>query len=117
MDDWINELFAAVDRMDSDKFVTYLSEDAQFRFGNASPAKGRDSIKKAVSDFFGTIKALRHRVLNVWNVGDSVFSEFEVTYTRKDGEKVMVPGLNLFRMKGEKIQDYKIFIDITPVYA
>lgn len=117
MDNWIQELFSAVDQMNADKFVTYLSEDAQFKFGNAAVVKGRDNIRKAVSDFFGTIKGLHHRILNVWNPGDSVISEIEVTYTRKDGKKVVVPCMNLFTMKGKKIRDYRIFIDISPVYS
>ena len=113
----VRDVFFAVDRMDPDEFVSYLTEDARFKFGNAQAVVGRQGIKKAVSGFFGTIKALSHSVLNVWELGDSVISEVEVTYTRKDGKSVVLPCMNLFHMKGNKINDYKIFIDLTPLYA
>lgn len=117
MADWIQGLFSAVDGRDSNTFVTYLTEDARFKFGNAEAVEGRDKIRTAVSDFFGTIKALRHNVLEVWNVGDSIISEIEVTYTRMDGKNVVVPCMNRFRMEGDKIRDYQVFIDLSPVYA
>ena len=44
-------------------------------------------------------------------------TELRVTYTRKDGRKVAVPCVNVFGMEGDKIRDYKIFIDVSPVYA
>lgn len=116
MTDWIFDLFDAIDNMDPEKFVSYLDENAEFIFGNMSPVKGRENIKKAVSDFFGTIQGLRHEVPNIWTIKDYIFSELKVTYTRKDGKKVVVPGLNLFKVKNGKIEEYKIFIDISPVY-
>ena len=117
MDHWVTQLFRSVDNMDSDGFATFLADDANFKFGNADVVAGREQVGKAVADFFGSIKALHHDVLNVWEVPGTVVTELRVTYTRKDGKKVSVPCVNLFGMQGTKIRDYKIFIDITPVYA
>ncbi len=117
MNEWVTDLFEAVDRMDTEKFVTYIDRDGRFTFGNASAVVGTDSIGKAVSEFFGTIGGVHHEILNVWNASSSVITELRVTYTRKDGNEVTVPCVNVFGMKGDKITDYKIFIDISPVYA
>ena len=117
MDSWVRDLFNAVDAMDSEKFVSFLTDDARFRFGNADAVAARDGIRKAVAGFFGTIGGLHHDILNVWEVPGSVLTELRVTYTRKDGKKVELPCVNVFTMDGSKIRDYRIFIDIAPVYA
>jgi len=110
-------MFGAVDMMNPGRFVSYLTEDAVFKFGNGPAVTGRANIEKAVRDFFGSIKGLHHKILNTWEAGSSVFCEIEVTYTRHDTNKVVLPCLNLFGMQNGKIKDYKIFIDISPLYA
>ena len=117
MPTWVGEMFGAVDKMSPKEFVTYLTEDAVFKFGNGPAVIGRPNIENAVSDFFASIKGLRHRILNTWEVGSSIFCEIEVTYTRHDTKTVVLPCMNLFGMQNGKIKDYKIFIDISPLYA
>ena len=117
MPNWVGEMFGAVDMMSPDRFVSYLTEDAIFKFGNGPAVTGRANIEKAVGDFFASIKGLRHKIVNTWEVGSSIFCEIEVTYTRHDMKTVVLPCLNLFGMKNGKIKDYKIFIDISPLYA
>ena len=117
MNAWIDQLFGSIDAMDSKAFALYLAEDARFKFGNADAVEGRKKIEQAVAGFFGTIGGLHHDVLNVWEHPGVVVTELRVTYTRKDGRKVAVPCVNVFVMDGKKIKDYKIFIDISPVYA
>jgi ketosteroid isomerase-like protein len=111
------ELFAAIDSEDSDAFVAFLTDDAVFRYGSWEPVVGRENVRLAVAGFFQTIKALRHNVLNTWQVGDVIFSQGEVTYTRLDEKQVTVPFLNLFKMQGDLIQEYSIYIDPTPLFA
>jgi ketosteroid isomerase-like protein len=113
----IYDLFRTIDEMDSDKFVTFLTEDAQFRFGNAPAVYGKQAIREAVAGFFGTIKDISHKNLNLWVNSDSVVYEGEVTYTRHDGSKLTIPFMNKFKMVGDKIKDYFIYIDVTPLYA
>lgn len=117
MNAWVDGLFGTIDAMDSKRFVAYLTEDARFKFGNADAVEGKEKIEQAVSGFFGTIGGLHHDVLNVWEHPGVVVTELRVTYTRKDGRKVAVPCVNVFGMEGDKIRDYKIFIDVSPVYA
>jgi len=57
----ILELFRTIDEMDSDKFVTFLTEDAQFRFGNAPAVNSKSAIREAVAGFFSTIKEINHK--------------------------------------------------------
>ena len=103
--------------MDQDKFITFLTDDAQFRFGNAPAVQGKSAARDAVAGFFGTIRSIRHNNVNLWVNQDSVLYEGEVTYTRHDGSTLTIPFFNKFGMVGDKIKDYFIYIDITPLYS
>ena len=43
--------------------------------------------------------------------------ESNVTYTRKDGSRVTVPVVTIYREDGDVIADYRVFIDLAPLFA
>jgi ketosteroid isomerase-like protein len=113
----VNGLFDTVDRQDAEGFGMFFTEDGLFRFGNAPTVKGRSEISASVSQFFESIKALRHRILDTWRSGDVEICEVEVTYTRHDDTTVDLMAACLFRMQGDRIADYRIYMDISPLHA
>ena len=115
--EWVSRLFDSIDRMDADDMASFLTENARFRFGNAEPVTGKKLIRDVVAGFFSTIKALKHKILKVWQFEDTVICQGEVTYTRKDGRLVTVPFMNLFRMDGSLIHEYLIYNDVSPLFA
>jgi hypothetical protein len=78
---------------------------------------GREAVGDAVSQFFASIRALRHRLLDRWQRDDSLVCRGEVTYTRHDGSEVSVPFANVFRLHDGRIGEYLIYVDITPLFA
>lgn len=117
MNDWTNQLFAAIDRKDAEGFVSFLAGDACFRFGNAPVVRDKENIRNVVSSFLSSVKGLRHHLLGVWEQGNVVICEGEVTYARHDGSTLTLPFVDIFRMKGNLITDYRIFMDISPLSA
>ena len=113
----LRNLFAAIDSKDVDGFVGFLTPDASFRFGSAPAANGADAIREAVGGFFTSIKALEHSVARAFADGSTLFCEGNVTYTRHDGSTVTLPFADVFEMAGDRIADYKIYMDIAPLYA
>ena len=112
------DLFADIDSMDAKLFASHLAEDGVLRFANASAVEGREAIEEALAGFFTTIKALRHELVEQWDVDGTTIVEVEVTYTRLDGDQVTLPSVVLMRRRGgELIDDYRIFIDQDPLYA
>jgi ketosteroid isomerase-like protein len=112
------ELLSDIDRMDAKAFVSHLSEDCVFRYANQDEVVGRDAIEEAVAGFFGTIRGLRHELFQEWTVDDTTILRFDVTYTRTDGGEVTVPAAAIQRRDADGlIDDYRIFNDLTPVYA
>jgi ketosteroid isomerase-like protein len=115
--DWWERLFSAIDSGNAAQFVESLTPDAQFRFANAPATIGRQNIRIAVSAFFEAIKSSKHRLLEMWNANESVGCEGEVTYTRLDGSVVTIPFANVFKLRGEKIASYHIYIDNSSLFA
>ncbi|HTY50268.1 MAG TPA: nuclear transport factor 2 family protein [Steroidobacteraceae bacterium] len=115
-DGWLR-LFHTIDARDATGFVEYLTPDAQFRFGNAPAVAGRDAIRGAVAAFFDTIAGSHHELLGTWAGDSSAVCEGRVTYTRHDGTAVGVPFVNVFELRGARISQYRIYIDLSPLFG
>ena len=114
---WIGRLFGAIDARDAGLFAGFLTEDARFRFGSGPVVSGRPAVQIAVAAFFEAIGGCRHRLVRFWQDGANVAIQGEVTYTRLDGGRVTVPFANVFRMRGEQVAEYLIYIDNAPLFA
>lgn len=113
----LDGLFNAIDARDADRFVSFLTSDATFRFGSAAAVQGREPIAKAVGGFFADIAGLRHSVHTVIAENSTLVCEGDVTYTRHDGSQVTLPFADVFEITDDRIADYKIYMDINPLYA
>lgn len=113
----LDALFAAIDAQDTDGFLACLTKDAKFRFGSAPAVSGHDAIRGAVDGFFGTVAGLRHVVSKSVAAGPTIFCEGEVTYTRHNGSRITLPFVDVFEIEEGLISDYKIYVDIAPLYA
>jgi ketosteroid isomerase-like protein len=111
------EVFADVDRMDAKAFASHLAEDCLLRFGNAEELVGRDAIEESIAGFFTTINGISHQIVDQWDVDDTTIIRLEATYTRKDDSQVTLPAVAVWRRGGDLIDDYRIYVDLTPVYA
>ena len=114
---WTDALFISIDAKDTPRFLTFLTDDAEFIFGNAPPAAGKPAIGAAVAGFFGTIRASRHDVAHTWIQPGHVICQGNVTYTRHDGSNITLPFVNILGMRDGLIDDYRIYIDATPLFA
>jgi ketosteroid isomerase-like protein len=110
-------IFADIDAFDPDKFIAHLTEDVVFRFGNGEPVVGRAAVREAVAGFFSTIDGLSHRILNSWDVDDLTIVQADVEYHRKDGKHVTVPNADILTFDGDLVRDWRIYIDLAPVFA
>jgi ketosteroid isomerase-like protein len=122
VDQWVADLFRAIDNMDAATFANAFTEDGTFRFGNSEPVVGRRQVEQSVSEFFSILGRLSHHVTGVWSGnwegGDVVSVEAEVTYRRKDGTLTQaIPATSTLRMEGDRIKDYRAFVDISPLFA
>jgi ketosteroid isomerase-like protein len=113
----LSQVLASVDGKDADTFSSYLTDDAVFRYGSQEPVKGRRAVRDYVAGFFGTVSALEHRVVETWEGEGSLVCRGEVTYTQLDGAQVTVPFTNVLKLEGDRVRDYLVYIDPTPLMA
>lgn len=113
----LDKLFTAIDAKDAGRFGGFLATDGSFRFGSATAVTGRIAIVQAVEAFFATIAALSHNVISAFADGDTLVCEGVVTYQRHDGTEISLPFVDVFQLDGSLIKNYKIYMDIGPLYA
>jgi len=114
---WVGQVFASVDAMDVEAFLNFLEDDGQFRFGSAPPVTGKEAIGQAVEGFFHSIGGLRHEVLETWFEDQAVIPRGDATYTRTDGSKITLPFVTVWKLGGERIREYLIYMDINPLFS
>jgi hypothetical protein len=110
-------LFADIDTMVPEAFAQHLAENVTLTFGNAPPVHGRAACRDVWAGFCGLVDGVQHDIVNQWDVGDTTIAETAVTYTRKDGARVTVPVVSIYRDGTLGIEDYRVFIDLAPVFA
>jgi ketosteroid isomerase-like protein len=112
------DVFAVVDAMDVAALCSLFAENGRFTFGNNAPLVGVKEIHGGATLFLESISGLRHKMVNEWRVDDETIVELKVTYDRKDGQQVTIPCVTIFHCDGDgKIDDYRIYFDVTPIYA
>lgn len=112
----IQDLFGAIDKFDTKAFASYLDENARFKFANIPVITGKNNIFEFVAGFFQSIKAIRHKNLESYELEGIRFVMGNVTYTRLDGSTLSVDFSNTFKLNGNKIKDYLIFIDNSDLF-
>ena len=109
--------FAAFDAHDVTTLVGFIAEEIRLRLGNAEMVRGKTAFLDAVNAFHGSVAAVRHEILDVYRDGDVAIVEFDVRYTRSDGNVVTLPCCNVFRLQDGLIAEYRSYVDASPVYA
>ncbi|MDJ0506242.1 MAG: nuclear transport factor 2 family protein [Nostocales cyanobacterium LE14-WE12] len=114
--DLVKRLFSRGEAFDSEGFITFFTDTPVYQFGNFDVCLDKESIRKSADAFFSQIDAVYHEIKMIWEEGDAVFVEMDVTYWRKDGSVVSLPCFDIFRVEGDKFSELRIFMDVNPVF-
>ncbi|MEV4889373.1 nuclear transport factor 2 family protein [Nonomuraea sp. NPDC055795] len=116
--DEARRVFQAVDTFEPGEFVRLLSDDVRMVFGNSEPMVGHAAVTDGLREFYATIAGLAHRIIRTWQAGGDTVAETEVTYRRLDGTHVSVAAVSIWHTRDDGlISDYRIFVDLAPVYS
>jgi hypothetical protein len=113
----VAQVFADTDAFDPDKFVAPLTPGAKFRFANADSGHRAAAVREAVAGFFSMIDGLTHHIRNVWEFDDTVVTQIDVEYRRKDGKTVTVPNSDILVYNWDLVRDWQIYIDGASAFA
>ena len=116
----IRAMFTASDSGNIDGLLNFLTDDVVLVFGNADPVRGKAAVEAQARQVTSRLKGVRHEIHDIWQTGenaDVVIARMTVHYSRLDGSIVSLPCCNIFRMSGGLIADYRIYMDVNPVFA
>ncbi len=113
----VKQMLAASDEMNVEKSLKFCSDSVLYQFGNFPAVVGPQAIAESSANFLQNFKALKHNIKTMWEVGDNVIVEMKVTYTRHDDQVFTLPCCNIISMKGDVVQEMRIYMDISPVFA
>ena len=117
MSEWVERAYAAVDRKDAAGYAECLTEDVWFRFANNEPVTGRDTVRQVLHQFFSSFETIRHRMIGEWRQDETLIIAADVTYGRRDGSSVTLPGATIYWMRGDQAERAQVFIDVAPLFA
>ncbi len=115
--DVVRRLIAAVELNASEEYVSYFTDDAVYKVGNAAAVVGPESIRRLADSVILLIEKVSHDVRNIWELGDTLICEMELRYLRKDGKTVTVPNLTIVRFEGDRVRSYQAFLDASSVFS
>jgi ketosteroid isomerase-like protein len=113
----VQAIFAAFDAKDVAALAELMTDEVRLQIGNAAIVNGKADFVEALSTFFASVAGFRHTVISVWSDLDAVIVELRVHYTRLDGTELTLPCCNVFRLRDGAVADYRVYMDITPVYT
>lgn len=115
----IQQVFAAGEAMDLDRFAQNFTEDAVYQFSNEPIVYGRQGIAEAdsIAAFNKTVNSIKHHIKNMWELDNMLIVEMDVTYVRKDGKVLNLPACDTVWFNGNLVQKMNIYMDITPVFT
>jgi ketosteroid isomerase-like protein len=113
----VEEAFRTVDEMRLDDFAALFTPDGTMTFGNSGPTPDPEGSKQALGDFYSMLRGVRHEPLGAWIVGDVSINESIVHYTMRDGSVVSLPATSILRWSGDRIREWRIYMDAAPAVA
>ncbi len=115
--DLAKRLIAAVEANNLDEYINFFTKDGVYKIGNFDPASGHQGIREFAAPVMQAFKSVTHDNVKMWEVGDTVVCELEVTYVRNDDKVTKLPCMNIIRFQGDKVREYQAFIDVSPAFA
>ena len=112
-DGFINDLFSSIDERNVQTFLTFISDNCLFQFGNIPSVSGKENVGNFVSAFFDSINSLKHEIEDVWEIDCGVVCHGIVTYTRHDKSVLSIPFSNILKIDNGLICEYLIFADTS----
>ncbi|MDT2007389.1 nuclear transport factor 2 family protein [Rhodococcus opacus] len=96
-------------------FFDYFSDDCVFRMGNNASVIGKSAIQSWVAQYLTSVASMRHQIIEEWSAGNVAALRVEVTYTLQNGESFTLPAVTRTRVDNNKVTEYLIFMDPSPV--
>ena len=104
---------AAANSHDIDRVLECFTED----YVNESPVhpargfRGREQVRRNWSQIFETVPDVTTEVLRTDQLGDTVWSEWEMRGTRVDGAPHLMRGVMIFEVDGDRAAAVRFYVE------
>ena len=115
--EWINRFFHSIDTNDYDTFASFLIPNVFFKLANQEPVIGKEAVRQTLAEMQSSINSVHHDVLDIWEKEGATACHGIGTYTRHDSSQLRVPFADVFKMQGNLIQEYLVYVDASQLHA
>jgi ketosteroid isomerase-like protein len=104
---------AAANSHDIERVVECFTED----YVNETPAhpargfRGREQVRRNWTEIFAAVPDITTEVIRSDQVGDTVWSEWEMRGTRLDGEPHLLRGVMIFTVDGDRARALRFYLE------
>ena len=106
-----------MDAKDTEKLLSFLTDDCLFQAGNSNPVRGKEAIAETLDNFFPAVKRIEHDMFDSFESETAAVYRGTVTYTRLDDSTLTVPVCDVFKMRNDKVAEYYIYIDWSALFT
>ena len=110
-------IFRAFDAKDIAALAALATDDVRLQIGNAPVVEGKRAFVDSLEAFVASVASFSHTVTEIWSDRNALIAELSVHYTRLDGQELTLPCCNVFGLRDGLVADYRVYMDINPVYA
>ena len=115
--DLVNLAYTAVEANNVEEYVTFFTDDATYKVGNFDQVVGHEGIRALALPLVDMFTSVTHDIKNIWEIGDTVVVEMDITYSRKDGKISVIPCLDVIHFAGDKVRELKAYLDPSPAFS
>jgi len=114
-ENFVSDLYAAVDHKDVVALGGFLADDVAFKLGNLDAIYGKQAVLGANSSFFKSIAEMAHSIDGVWAMGNEIICAGYVQYKRLDKSELSIPFSTILKLRDRRISEYQVYVDISPL--
>ena len=109
----VDRLVDATNRHDLEGVVACFADDYEL-VSPAHPARsfrGREQVRRNWTQIFAAVPDIATRVVGAALDGESVWTEWEMTGTRRDGARHHMRGIFVFTVRDDQIRSGRMFLE------
>ena len=110
---WLVDLFNGMDHSDPHALTGTMHDDVVFRWGSVPDIRGKDQVHAMFEDFFTKVTKMRHRILQTYDLGETVCLQGEVAFELVSGEQLYCDFADVFTLRDGKVAMQIVYIDNT----
>lgn len=112
-------LFGSMLKQDWATFETCLDDEVFYRVGSGTPVEGKTAVMEFLKSLYTQVTMQTPDVRQVLDLPEQnqVIFEFEAHYLRLSDNKIVnFACTDILRTKGDKIKEWRVYVDMSPLY-